>query len=72
LFLYPRHENHKEVPFIGNGIVTNFHQPESTLAMLIASLVGIDFWKKMYSHAIEQKYRFFSYGDSSFILFKRD
>lgn len=72
LFLYPKDEHHKETPCIGHGILTNFHQPESTLVMLVSSLIGFDFWKKMYRHAVNQKYRFFSYGDSSFILFHKD
>jgi S-adenosylmethionine:tRNA ribosyltransferase-isomerase len=51
------------------GLVTNFHQPESTLLLLIASLVGED-WRKIYDHALEQGFRFLSYGDGC-LLFKR-
>ncbi len=51
-----------------NGIVTNYHQPNSTLLLLIAALIG-DNWKDVYKHAIDNDFRFLSYGDSS-LLFK--
>jgi S-adenosylmethionine:tRNA ribosyltransferase-isomerase len=47
---------------IAKGLVTNFHQPESTLLLLIASLVGED-WRRMYAYALEHGFRFLSYGD---------
>lgn len=50
-----------------NGIITNFHQPGSTLMLLIAALVG-DSWKRIYDHALANDYRFLSYGDSSLLL----
>jgi S-adenosylmethionine:tRNA ribosyltransferase-isomerase len=49
-----------------DGLVTNFHQPGSTLLLLIASFIGED-WKKVYDHALESEYRFLSYGDSSLL-----
>ena len=49
------------------GLVTNFHQPKSTLMLLIAALVG-DNWKHIYQHALDTNYRFLSYGDSSLLL----
>lgn len=49
------------------GLVTNFHQPESTLLLLVAALVGPG-WRAMYEHALAQDYRFLSYGDSSLLL----
>jgi S-adenosylmethionine:tRNA ribosyltransferase-isomerase len=52
---------------IVKGLITNFHQPKSTLLLLLASFVGND-WKKMYSHALSNNYRFLSYGDSCLIL----
>lgn len=52
---------------ICKGIITNFHQPESTLILLIAALIGED-WQKVYSKAISNNYRFLSYGDSSLLL----
>ncbi len=47
---------------IAKGIITNFHQPQSTLLLLIAAIVGSD-WKKIYEYALENNYRFLSYGD---------
>jgi S-adenosylmethionine:tRNA ribosyltransferase-isomerase len=52
------------------GLITNFHQPQSTLLLLIAAFVGED-WKKIYAHALENDYRFLSYGDSS-LLWRAD
>ncbi len=49
------------------GIITNFHQPGSTLILLIAALIG-DNWKHIYNVALENDYRFLSYGDSSLLL----
>ncbi len=48
------------------GLVTNFHQPRSTLLLLISAVVG-DAWKEIYSHAMDNGYRFLSYGDSSYL-----
>jgi S-adenosylmethionine:tRNA ribosyltransferase-isomerase len=47
---------------VAKGIITNFHQPRSTLLLLIASIVGEN-WKKIYQYAMENDYRFLSYGD---------
>lgn len=49
------------------GLITNFHQPGSTLLLLIAALIGDD-WKSVYQSALDQGYRFLSYGDSSLLL----
>lgn len=49
------------------GLVTNFHQPKSTLLLLVAALLGED-WKKIYSYALENDFRFLSYGDGSLLL----
>ncbi|WP_461131541.1 S-adenosylmethionine:tRNA ribosyltransferase-isomerase [Spirosoma aerophilum] len=49
------------------GIITNFHQPGSTLILLIATLIGDD-WKRVYKEALDNDYRFLSYGDSSLLL----
>ncbi|WP_375434562.1 S-adenosylmethionine:tRNA ribosyltransferase-isomerase [uncultured Hymenobacter sp.] len=49
------------------GLVTNFHQPESTLLLLVAALLGPD-WRRVYEHALTNGYRFLSYGDSSLLL----
>lgn len=48
-------------------IITNFHLPKSTLFMLICAIAGIDTMKKAYKHAMDEKYRFYSYGDSSIL-----
>ncbi len=50
-----------------SGMLTNFHQPQSTLLLLVAALVGDD-WKKIYNYALANDYRFLSYGDSSLLL----
>jgi S-adenosylmethionine:tRNA ribosyltransferase-isomerase len=50
-----------------NGIITNFHQPKSTLLLLISAFVGSD-WKKIYEYAFDNDFRFLSYGDSSLLL----
>jgi len=51
-----------------DAIITNFHQPQSTLLLLVAALIGND-WNAVYNSALENNYRFLSYGDSS-LLFK--
>lgn len=52
---------------ITDGLFTNFHLPESTLLMLVSAFAGYDNIRKIYAHAIAEKYRFFSYGDAMFI-----
>lgn len=51
---------------IVSGLITNFHQPQSTLLLLVAALIGED-WKKVYSYALENDFRFLSYGDGSLL-----
>ena len=53
---------------IVDKLITNFHLPKSTLMLLISAFAGIENVSKMYKHAIEKKYRFFSYGDASFLM----
>lgn len=50
-----------------DGLITNFHQPESTLLLLVAALLGPG-WRAVYDHALAHGYRFLSYGDSSLLL----
>jgi S-adenosylmethionine:tRNA ribosyltransferase-isomerase len=52
---------------ICSGLVTNFHQPQSTLLLLVSALIGPS-WQKVYRHALANNYRFLSYGDSSLLL----
>lgn len=49
-----------------DGLVTNFHQPGSTLLLLVAALIGPE-WRKVYQHALAGDYRFLSYGDGSML-----
>lgn len=50
-----------------DGLITNFHLPQSTLLMLVSALAGRDFILKAYNEAVKEKYRFFSFGDAMFI-----
>lgn len=52
---------------IVDGLITNFHQPQSTLLLLISAYLGDD-WRKIYEHALANNYRFLSYGDSNLYL----
>ena len=61
IFIFPGY------PFrVCDGLVTNFHQPGSTLILLIAALIGPE-WRSVYQHALENQYRFLSFGDSSLL-----
>ncbi|MFC6275905.1 S-adenosylmethionine:tRNA ribosyltransferase-isomerase [Psittacicella hinzii] len=60
IFIYPGHKVH-----LVDYLITNFHLPKSTLIMLVSGFIGFDYTLKGYHHAIAQKYRFYSYGDSS-------
>ena len=51
-----------------DGLITNFHLPRSTLFMLVSALMGLDVMKSAYAHAIDEGYRFYSYGDASLLL----
>ena len=51
-----------------DGLVTNFHLPESTLIMLVSALAGKDYIMQAYKHAVDEKYRFFSFGDAMLIM----
>jgi len=51
-----------------DGLMTNFHLPKSTLFMLVSALMGLDTMKTAYAHAVDEGYRFYSYGDASLLL----
>jgi len=48
-------------------MITNFHLPKSSLLMLVSSFIGVEKMFQVYQNAIEEKYRFFSYGDAMFL-----
>jgi S-adenosylmethionine:tRNA ribosyltransferase-isomerase len=50
-----------------NRMITNFHQPRSTLLLLIAAFIGED-WRKVYDYALSNSFRFLSYGDGSLLV----
>ena len=62
IFIYPGYEFK-----CMDGLITNFHLPKSTLFMLVSAVAGLDRMQTAYAHAIKQKYRFYSYGDSSIL-----
>ena len=63
IFIYPPYEFK-----IVDGLITNFHLPESTLLMLISAFCGLENVKKIYKIAVEEKYRFFSFGDACLFI----
>lgn len=62
IFIYPGYQFR-----VVDGMITNFHLPESTLLMLVSAFAGIDTVRAAYRHAIAERYRFFSYGDAMFL-----
>lgn len=63
IFIYPGYTFQ-----VTDALMTNFHLPKSTLLMLVAALMGQDRMRRVYAHAIESGYRFFSYGDASLLI----
>jgi len=61
IFIYPGYKFQ-----VIDALITNFHLPESTLLMLISALAGREEVMRVYQHAIEERYRFFSFGDACF------
>lgn len=53
---------------IVDGMITNFHQPQSTLLLLVAAFVGNDNWRRIYDYALDHDFRFLSYGDACLFL----
>ena len=70
LFIFPRSIDDRYVPAVADAMITNFHQPKSTLLMMISALIGLKNVKDMYAEAIREKYRLFSYGDSSLLMLR--
>ena len=62
IFIYPGYQFK-----ILDGLITNFHLPQSTLLMLVSALAGKDYTMKAYKEAVKERYRFFSFGDAMFI-----
>ena len=62
IFIYPSYKFK-----VVDALITNFHLPESTLIMLVSAFAGYDNTMKIYHHAVENRYRFFSFGDAMFI-----
>ena len=62
LFAYPGYRFR-----VVDRLLTNFHLPKSTLLMLVAAFAGLENIRRAYAHAVEQRYRFFSYGDAMLI-----
>jgi S-adenosylmethionine:tRNA ribosyltransferase-isomerase len=62
IFIYPGYEFR-----VVDGIITNFHLPESTLLMLVSAFAGAETVRAAYRHAIAERYRFFSYGDAMLV-----
>lgn len=62
IFIYPGYEFK-----VLDGLITNFHLPESTLIMLVSAFAGYDYTMEAYKTAVNEKYRFFSFGDAMFI-----
>ena len=50
-----------------DGLITNFHLPESTLVMLVSAFAGLENVLNAYEQAVQERYRFFSFGDAMFI-----
>jgi S-adenosylmethionine:tRNA ribosyltransferase-isomerase len=63
IFIYPGHRFRAI-----DALVTNFHLPRSTLLMLVSAFAGREFMLGAYRHAVDARYRFFSYGDAMLIL----
>lgn len=56
---------------VADGLMTNFHLPKSTLFILVSAMMGLEVMQRAYAHAVEKRYRFFSYGDACLLLPER-
>ena len=62
IFIYPGYDFK-----VCDGLITNYHMPNSTLVLLVAAFIGED-WRKVYKEALDNDYKFLSYGDSSLLI----
>lgn len=67
LYIFPEHSDDRYKPLVTDYLLTNFHQPKSTLIMLVSALIGFKQTKDMYRVAVEHNYRFYSYGDATLL-----
>jgi S-adenosylmethionine:tRNA ribosyltransferase-isomerase len=70
IFIHPKTKEDRYEPWFGDALMTNFHQPESTLLMLVSAIFGYSRIQEIYKEAVAKSYRLFSYGDSSLLWFK--
>ena len=63
IFIYPGYQFR-----VTDALMTNFHLPKSTLLLLVSALMGVERMRKVYDHAVQDGYRFFSYGDASLLI----
>ncbi len=63
IFIYPGYRFR-----VTDALMTNFHLPKSTLLMLVSALMGQERIERIYRHAVDTEYRFFSYGDASLLI----
>ena len=63
IFIYPGYTFK-----IVDGVITNFHLPESTLIMLVSAFLGIENTMNMYNIAVKERYRFYSFGDATLLI----
>jgi S-adenosylmethionine:tRNA ribosyltransferase-isomerase len=63
LYIYPGYRFE-----VADGMITNFHLPDSTLILLVMAFAGVEGIRRAYSHAVQEKYRFFSYGDAMLLI----
>ena len=64
----PKRMNKERLIKAMQGLITNFHLPESTLVMLVSAFAGREHVLNAYRQAVEEKYRFFSFGDAMLII----
>jgi S-adenosylmethionine:tRNA ribosyltransferase-isomerase len=71
IFIRPKSKSDRYTPWCCSALMTNFHQPESTLLMLISAIFGYEHTRHIYQTALDSDYRFLSYGDSSLLWIEK-